>query len=258
MTKICEVCHEESLEQIGMGTEMLEEEVKRLFPDISVARLDSDTTRTKNAYENVISGFEEGVTDILIGTQMLSKGLDFENVKIVGVIAADGLLSHPDFRSHERGFQQMMQSAGRAGRKFGRGKVVVQTGAPELPVYRFLVDHNYESFFNLQLSERKLFNYPPYTRLISIVLRHRVEQVVENGAQFFTSGLRKSFGEMVLGPTRPVVGYVQRYHIREILIKLDSKLSPVKVRERIKSIEKSLLEIGSYRYVQIFYDVDKM
>ena len=256
VTKTCEVCKEESLEEIGMGTEMLEEEVKRIFPDVSVARLDSDTTTTRNSYEHIIARFQEGATDILIGTQMLSKGLDFENVSIVGIISADGLLSHTDFRSHERGFQLMMQSAGRAGRKHKRGKVIVQAGDPDLPVYKFVKEGDYDGFFNLQLAERKLFNYPPYTRLITIVFKHRSEQVVHNASRLFADSLRQSLKNMVLGPNKPVVGYVQRYHIREILLKLDAKLSAAKVRELIKSVETHLRLNPQYRYVQLYYDVD--
>lgn len=256
VSKTCEVCNEESLDQIGMGTEMLEEEVRRIFPEVSVARLDSDTTTSGNSYEHIIARFQEGSIDVLIGTQMLSKGLDFENVSVVGIIAADGLLSHTDFRSHERGFQLMMQSAGRAGRKHKRGKVIVQAGDPDLPVYKFVREGDYEGFFNLQLSERRIFNYPPYTRLITIVFKHRNEQLAHNAAQLFADLLRQSLSNMVLGPNKPIVGYIQRYHIREILLKLDVKLSAAKVRELIKLVEVNVRDNPKYRYIQLYYDVD--
>lgn len=239
-----------------MGTEMLEEEVRRIFPEVSVARLDSDTTTSGNSYEHIIARFQEGSIDVLIGTQMLSKGLDFENVSVVGIIAADGLLSHTDFRSHERGFQLMMQSAGRAGRKHKRGKVIVQAGDPDLPVYKFVREGDYEGFFNLQLSERRIFNYPPYTRLITIVFKHRNEQLAHNAAQLFADLLRQSLSNMVLGPNKPIVGYIQRYHIREILLKLDVKLSAAKVRELIKLVEVNVRDNPKYRYIQLYYDVD--
>ena len=255
-TKVCEPCNEESLEKLGMGTEMLEEETRKLFPEASVARLDSDTTSSKNAYETIIGNFEAGMIDILIGTQMLSKGLDFENVSVVGIISSDGLLNHPDFRSHERGFQLMMQAAGRAGRKYRRGRVIIQAGEPDLPVYRYVQDNDYESFFHLQLNERKLFRYPPYTRLISILFKHRKESVVESGSRYFANSLRQSLGEMALGPNKPVVSYVQRYHIREILLKLDTKLSTAKVREFVKSVEKHFREVADYKYIVLHYDVD--
>lgn len=255
-TTHCIPCNEESLQEMGMGTEKLEEETRRFFPDAVIQRLDSDTTSTKNAYETIIGNFEEGSTDILIGTQMLSKGLDFENVSIVGIISSDGLLSHPDFRSHERGFQLMMQAAGRAGRKRKQGKVIVQAGEPELPVYQYLLNNDYESFFKLQLIERKLFKYPPYTRLISIVFKDKKEQTVENGSQFFARALKQLLGEMVLGPNKPVVSYVKRYHIREILLKLNTGLSSSKVRAFIKDTEIQFRQVKSFRYIVLYYNVD--
>lgn len=252
----CPVCVEKSVEQFGMGTEMLEEEVSRIFPDATTARMDTDTTRGKDSYERIIESFEKKETDILVGTQMLSKGLDFENVSIVGIIAADGLLNHPDFRSHERGFQLMMQSAGRAGRKKRQGRVIVQAADPEVSLFKYLQSNDYISFYNKELAERKLFNYPPYTRLISIVLRHRNEQIVNKGVEFFTSKLKLSLGSMVLGPNKPVISYVQKYHIRNILLKIDSNYSHIKVREIINSIEYQFKNIQEFKYINLYYDVD--
>lgn len=256
ITTRCEVCDEDSLRELGMGTEKLEEDVKLLFPNAVTRRLDSDTTTSKNAYQEIIGSFEAGVTDILIGTQMLSKGLDFEGVSVVGIISSDGLLSHPDFRSHERGFQLMMQAAGRAGRKHKQGKVIVQAGEPELPVYQYLLNNDYESFFQLQLIERRLFKYPPYTRLISIVFKDKKEQTVENGAQFFARALKQLLEEMVLGPNKPIVGYVKRYHIREILLKLNTGLSSSKVRAFIKDTEIQFRQVKSFKYIMLYYNVD--
>ncbi len=253
---VCPVCNEKSVDQLGMGTEMLEEEVRRVFPDATVDRMDMDTTRGKNSYETIIYDFQEGTTDILVGTQMLSKGLDFGNVSIVGIIAADGLLNHPDFRSHERGFQLMMQTAGRAGRKGKQGRVIIQAADPSISIYTFLKANDYVGFYRSQLSERKIFRYPPYTRLISIVLKNRNESTVESGAVYFADTLRKSLGEMVLGPNKPIVSYIKRLYVREILLKLDSNISHVRVREFIRSVEKQLKEITDYRYVNVYYDVD--
>ncbi len=252
----CEVCKDDSVVQLGMGTEMLAEEVMRLFPEARVERMDGDTTRGKDSYERIIYNFQEGRTDILVGTQMLSKGLDFDNVSIVGIIAADGLLNHPDFRSHERGFQLMMQTAGRAGRKGDQGKVIIQAANPEMGVFRYLQSNDYVGFYQSQLGERKLFRYPPYTKLISIVFKNRNEDVVEAGSIFFANTLRKSLGNMVLGPNKPVVSYVKRSHIREILLKLDSNMSHVKVRNYIRRVESQFRAIDKYRYVSISYDVD--
>ncbi|MDO5665600.1 MAG: primosomal protein N' [Bacteroidia bacterium] len=252
----CPACEEESVKQIGMGTEKLEEEVTQLFPDFRVARMDTDTTRVKNSYQKIISDFQNKKVQILIGTQMLSKGLDFDNVSLVGIISADGLLNHPDFRSHERGFQLMMQAAGRAGRKNKQGEVVVQTADPEQPVYRYLQANDYESYFHSQLAERKLFNYPPYKRLISIVFKHKDERKAELGADFFARLLKQSLGEMVLGPNKPIISRIQRYHIRDILLKLDTNLSSQKVREFLKSVESRFREKADFRYMILYYDVD--
>lgn len=253
----CQVCNEESMEPVGMGTEKLAEEVAALFPQATIGRLDRDSVGSKYGYEEIIGRFEEGVTDILIGTQMLSKGLDFENVSVVGIMAADGLLSHPDFRSHERGFQLMMQSAGRAGRKHRRGKVVIQAANPKIPVYQYLLNNDYKGFFDLQVSERQLFRYPPFTRQIVVVLRHKEEQVVEGAARYFADGVRGVFDSMVLGPSRPMVGYVQLMHIREILLKVEGRHAPAKVREVIKAVEQRLRGVNKYKYVRIHYDVDR-
>lgn len=252
----CPVCKTNSVEQLGMGTEMLEEEVAQLFPSAMIERMDTDTTRGKNSYEQIISDFEEGRTDILVGTQMLSKGLDFDNVSLVGIIAADGLLNHPNFRSHERGFQLMMQAAGRAGRKGQQGRVIVQASDPDISLFKYLQANDYVSFYHLQLNERRLFNYPPYTRLISIVFKHRNEGVVDSGAHYFASSLRNSLGDMVLGPNVPVISYIKRQHIREVLLKLDISLSHVRVREFIRYVEHHFRSYDKFRYVTLNYDVD--
>ncbi len=256
--KECPVCHEKSIEPMGLGTEKLEEEVAQLFPHYPVARMDTDTTRGKRSYEAIIRDFETGKIKILVGTQMLSKGLDFENVSVVGIISADSLLNYPDFRSHERGFQLMMQAAGRAGRKNRRGTVFIQTASPQIPIYRQIVASDYLDFYNTQLAERKLFRYPPFTRLISIVFKHKNEQITESGAYAFARMLKKSLGDMVLGPNKPIVSRIRMLYIREILLKLDNNLSPTKIRELIKTTEARFRENSDYKYMIIYFDVDKI
>lgn len=252
----CPACEEKSLELIGQGTEKLEEEVSQLFPDFRVVRMDTDTTRGKQSYEKIIADFQNRKTHILVGTQMLSKGLDFDNVSVVGIISADGMLNYPDFRSHERGFQLMTQAAGRSGRKNKRGTVVIQTADPEQPVYRFIANGDFEGFYNLQLAERQLFRYLPFYRLIRIVFKDRQEEKAETASQFFADMLKKTLHERVLGPNKPVIGKIQQFHIREILLKLETSLSPQQVREIIKQTETQLRGKQEWKYVVVYYDVD--
>lgn len=254
----CPVCKEKSVELRGQGTEKLEEEVVQLFPDFRVARMDTDTTRGKQSYEKIITDFQNKKVHILVGTQMLSKGLDFDNVSVVGIIAADGMLNYPDFRSHERGFQLITQAAGRAGRKNKRGTAVIQSADPEQPIYRFIADNNYEEFFNMQLTERKLFHYPPFYRLIRIVFKDRNEQKAEAAAQFFTEMLQKSLKERVLGPNKPVISKIQLYYIRETLLKLEANLSPQHIREIIQQTEALLRQKQALKYVTVYFDVDPL
>ena len=256
MPKACPECKETSLEMLGQGTEQLEEEVSRLFPDVRIARMDTDTTRGKNAYEKIIGDFQENRVQILVGTQMLSKGLDFDNVSVVGIISADSLLNYPDFRSHERGFQLMTQAAGRAGRKNKRGTVIIQTANPEMSVYRFIAENNYEAFFKTQLSERKMFRYPPFNRLISVVVKDRNEQKVETASHFFAEKLRPLLHERVLGPNKPLISKIKLYHIREILLKLEAGFSPQHVRNILRQAETQLRSNPQFKYVVIYFDVD--
>lgn len=252
----CPVCEESSVRLLGQGTEKIEEEVEQLFPDYRVARMDTDTTGSKQSYEKIISDFQNRKSHILVGTQMLSKGLDFDNVSVVGIISADGMLNYPDFRSHERGFQLMTQAAGRSGRKNKRGTVIIQTSDPEQPIYRFIVNNDFESFYNLQLTERRLFRYPPYFRLIRIVFKDRYEQKVEAASRFFADMLKSSLKERVLGPNKPLISKIQRYYIREILLKLETTLSANQVREVIRQAESRLRSKQDFKYVVLYFDVD--
>ena len=255
---ICPSCQSDTIKTIGKGTEQLEEEVGKIFPDYVVGRMDMDTTRGKNSYDIIIEKFQDKQIDILVGTQMLSKGLDFENVGIVGVISADSLLNYPDFRSHERGFQLIMQAAGRAGRNKKQGKVIIQSSDPTQPIYDYILNYNYEGFYKEEIEERQLFRYPPFTRLISIVFKDKNEDKVEKCANLYARLIKPSLGSMVLGPNKPVVARIQQYNIREILLKLDNNMSTIKVRELLKQIELQLRGYIEFKYLQIHYDVDKM
>ena len=252
----CPSCHEGELKLLGTGTEQLEEEVAQLFPEAVVARMDSDTARGKDSFERIINDFQENRIQILVGTQMLSKGLDFGNVQVVGIIAADSMLNYPDFRSHERGFQLITQAAGRAGRRDKQGTVIIQTADPEQAIYKFISGNNYESFYQSQVEERKLFKYPPFTRLISIVLKHKDERKTESAATSLSQLLKQSLGNRVLGPNKPIISRIQQLYIREILLKIDHLFSPGQVREVIKSAETHLRDNSDFRQVLLYYNVD--
>lgn len=254
----CPSCHQESLKPMGLGTEQLEEEVSMLFPDSTVARMDQDSTRGKDSYEQIIQNFQQQKIQILVGTQMLSKGLDFDHVKVVGIISADSLLNYPDFRAHERGFQLMTQAAGRAGRKQTPGTVVIQSADPGNPIYSFVIGYNYAGFVHTQLAERKLFHYPPFYRLIRIICKHKDALKAEKIAFRFAELLRKSLHERVLGPNKPVVGRIQLFYIREILLKLESKLSTQLIRDILKKTEVNLRSDPDFKHAMIYYDVDPL
>lgn len=254
----CPSCHHKEMKYCGNGTERLEEEVSEIFPHAIVGRMDSDTTTGKNAFEKIITDFQENKIQILIGTQMISKGLDFGNVRVVGIIAADALLNYPDFHSHERGFQLMVQTAGRSGRRDKQGAVIIQTNNPEYPIYRHIVRNNYEGFFQSQITERKLFHYPPFTRLISVILKDKNEQKVEMGATNFAQLLKQSFGNRVLGPNKPVVSRIQQLHIREILLKIDNQYTTARTRELINEAEATFRTNEKYKYIVLHYNVDSV
>ena len=256
MPSECPSCHEKSIDLLGQGTEQLEEEVSRLFPEAKVARMDTDTTRGKNSYEKIIDDFEKNRVQILVGTQMLSKGLDFGNVSVVGIISADSLLNYPDFRSYERGFQLMTQAAGRSGRKSKQGKVIIQSNDPDQPIYRYIAENDYESFFASQLSERKIFKYPPFYRLISIVIKDKNESKADEASRYLADLLKSSLGDRVSGPNKPVIGKVQTYYIRNILLKTEIGLSPQKIRTLVKQAETILRDNQRFKYITLYYDVD--
>jgi len=255
---VCPECQTPTLDTVGYGTERIEEEVTELFPEATVARMDLDTTRGKRSYERIISDFEQNKSNILIGTQMVSKGLDFDNVSIVGILNADNMLNYPDFRAYERAFQLMTQVSGRAGRKNKQGLVFLQTSHPGSPLISFVKRNDYESFYEMQMQERKIFRYPPYFRLINIVLRGRDEHLTDSAAREFASALKNTFGERVLGPGKPPVSRVQSLYIRHILLKIENQASIQKVRETIYHYQSAVFANPAFKSVLLHYDVDPM
>lgn len=252
----CPACGSVELVNRGFGTEKIEDNIREIFPDAKVARMDLDTTRSRSAYERIIADFEAGKTHILIGTQMVSKGLDFDHVSVVGILNADNMLNYPDFRAHERAFQLMAQVAGRAGRRDKRGLVILQTKSPDLPVIHQVVTNDYKQMYEDQTAERKLFHYPPFCRFIYVYLKHRKEDVVTQAADTLAAWLRTAFGDKVLGPDKPPVGRIQMLFIKKIVIKLDLNMSGTKVRDYLLSVQHQLIEDERFRSLVVYYDVD--
>ena len=252
----CPACGGVELQHRGFGTERIEDDIKLIFPEARVARMDLDTTRTRSAYERIIADFEEGKTDILIGTQMVSKGLDFEHVSVVGILNADTMLNYPDFRSYERAFQLMAQVAGRAGRKNKQGQVILQTKSPDLPVIHQVMRNDYENLYFDQLAERQLFRYPPYYRLIYVYLKHRKEDVLNVAADTMAQHLRSGLGDRVLGPDKPPIARIQTLYIKKMIIKVEQTASMAKVRDYLLSVQRAIIEDERFRSLIVYYDVE--
>jgi len=252
----CPECENPDLKPLGFGTEKVEEEVKTIFPDISVARIDTDTTKNKKSFETILSDFSSGKTQVLIGTQMISKGLDFENVRLVGILNADSLMNFPDFRAYERAWQLMSQVAGRAGRRKTSGEVILQTSHPDHPLIQTALTHHYEAMYEMQMEERQLFHYPPFYRLIYIYLKHRKEDVINTTALTFAQSLRERLGDRVLGPEKPPMSRIQNLHIRRILLKIEAGVSVRLLHEIIKELQIRIRNNPSSLSIIIQYDVD--
>lgn len=252
----CPNCECERLDNVGFGTERIEDTIKELFPDVNVARMDLDTTRSRQAYEKILHDFQHGRTNILVGTQMVTKGLDFDHVSVVGILNADTMLNMPDFRSYEHAFQMMSQVAGRAGRRNKQGRVVLQTKTPDLPVVKQVVDNDYTSLYRDQLSERNMFHYPPLCRLVSIYMKHRYEATLNGLAYEMAVLLRKIFGERVLGPDTPPVARVQSLYIRKIVLKVELNANMQELRKRLRQVQRYYLSQDKYKTAQIYFDVD--
>jgi primosomal protein N' (replication factor Y) len=252
----CPCCGSTELRSRGYGTEKIEEQIHEIFPDARIARMDLDTTRTRNAYERIISDFSAGRTNILIGTQMISKGLDFDKVSVVGIINADSMLNYPDFRAYEHAFMMMAQVSGRAGRKGKRGLVILQTKQPDLPLIHQVVRNDYVSFYNSQVLERREFHYPPFYRLINIYLRHKDNDLVESAANVLGNRLRQWFGIRLLGPDRPSIAKVKQQNIRKLVLKLENGIDIKKVREYLLLAQSQLLADRRYTSIQMYFDAD--
>lgn len=255
---VCPCCGSRDLRGRGYGTEKVEDKVMELFPDARVARMDLDTTRTRNAYERLISDFSAHRTDILIGTQMVSKGLDFDHVSVVGILNADSMLNYPDFRAYEHAFTMMAQVAGRAGRKGKRGVVLLQTKSPELPVIGQVVRNDVDGFYSDLMEERQLFRYPPFFHIINVYLKHKDEPTVTAAAEALGSLLRQWFGDRVLGPDKPAVARVKAMCIRKMVVKLENGLDRVKVRLYLNKGKDVVLQDNRYKSVGVYFDVDPL
>lgn len=256
--RVCPACGQPTIGVMGFGTERIEEDIARHFPDVPVSRMDLDTTRSRNAYEQIIDDFSKGKNKILIGTQMITKGLDFDHVSVVGILSADLMMNFPDFRAHERAFQMMEQVSGRAGRKNKKGVVVLQTSDPSAPLIRQVIAHDYEGMYTRQLAERKSFFYPPYTRLIYIYLKHRDETLLQELAVRYTSALRDVFGSRVLGPDNPPVARIQSLYIRKVVLKMELAASMSRVKEILRQIYENMLVDDRFKSLLLYYDVDPL
>lgn len=256
--EVCPCCGSRDLRGRGYGTEKVEDKVMELFPEARVARMDLDTTRTRNAYERLINDFSAHRTDILIGTQMVSKGLDFDRVSVVGILNADSMLNYPDFRAYEHAFMMMAQVAGRAGRKGKRGLVILQTKSPELPVITQVVHNDVDGFYSDLLEERQLFHYPPFFHIVNVYLRHKENAVVSTAADAMGALLRSWFGGRVLGPDKPSVAKVKAMNIRKIVLKLENGIDRDKVRVYLGKGKEAILRDQRFRSVQVYFDVDPL
>ncbi len=254
----CSACGNPGLSTKGFGTEKIEDDVAIFFPDARIARMDLDTTRKKRAYETIISAFEDHKVDILIGTQMISKGLDFNNVSLVGILNADNMLNFPDFRAFERSYQLMAQVSGRAGRKNKQGKVIIQTGNPEHTIIRQVVDNQYTAMYNSQLEERKQFHYPPYYRMVKFTLKHKNQSVLDQAADLYSGELKNYFGNMVLGPEYPLIGRVQNFYRKNIIVKVKRTSSFSGAKKIMQQLMNNLMSRPAYKTLQVTADVDPL
>lgn len=254
----CPNCGSTEIMGRGFGTEKIEDQIAEIFPEAKIARMDLDTTRTRNAYERLIADFSEGRTNLLIGTQMVSKGLDFDKVSVVGILNADSMLNYPDFRAYEHAFMMMAQVSGRAGRKGKRGLVILQTKNPTLPVIGQVVNNDYEGLYQGVLEERRTFHYPPFFHLINVYVKHKYDKVCEQASHELSKTLRSWFGGRVLGPDKPAVARVKTMNIRKIVIKLENGIDQQKVREYLKFAQQQMGKDPRYGALQIYYDVDPL
>lgn len=254
----CPACGSRDLASRGYGTEKIEDQVREIFPEARIARMDLDTTRSRQAYERIINDFSAGRTNLLIGTQMISKGLDFDRVSVVGILNADTMLNYPDFRAYEHAFMMMAQVSGRAGRKGRQGLVILQTKSPDLPVIRQVVNNDFDAFFRSILAERRQFRYPPYCRLAYVFLKHRTDSLADAAGHDLGRLLRQWFGARVLGPDRPAVAKVKSLAIRKLVLKLEPGLNMADVRKYLALARQQMLQDKRYTSLQIYFDIDPL
>ncbi|MBR3399605.1 MAG: primosomal protein N', partial [Prevotella sp.] len=254
----CPNCESRELVSRGFGTEKVEDQILELFPDARVARMDLDTTRTRSAYERIIGDFSAGRTNILIGTQMVTKGLDFDRVSVVGILNADSMLNYPDFRAYEHAFTMMSQVSGRAGRKGKQGLVLLQTKNKDLAVVRQVVTNDFQSFFRDLEQERRDFRYPPFSHLIYVYMRNKDNRLLESAAMEMGARLRQWFGGRVLGPDKPAVAKVKTMNIRKIVLKLELGIDLASVRKYLRQAEQQMMQNKQYASLQIYFDVDPL
>jgi len=258
MVANCPECSSNEVHTRGFGTEKIEDEISIYFPEAKIARMDLDSTRKKHAYQKIISDFEKHYVDILIGTQMITKGLDFDYVNLVGILNADNMINYPDFRAFERSYQLMSQVSGRAGRKKKQGKVILQTSNPNHPVVQFVVNQNFHQFYNWQMKERERFHYPPYTRLITLTLKQKDKPQLNMNSRLLADELKRVFGKRVLGPEFPPVSKIQNWYIKNILIKIEVNKSAIKAKHIMQEIITNLSADIQFRRMQISYNVDPL
>jgi len=254
----CGDCGSQKVRMKGFGTEKLEEDLGIMLPDARIKRMDLDTTRAKNAYEKIFEDFADQRIDILVGTQMVTKGLDFENVSIVGVLNADNMINFPDFRAFERSFQMLVQVSGRAGRKKKKGKVIIQSFNPHHSVIKYVVNSDYQKMYDSQILERRNYKYPPFYRLIKFTLKHKDYRVLNEASSDFTHLLREKFGQRILGPEYPMVAKMRNYFLKETLLKLEKGLSSKDTRTEIANVLQTFKSSGQYKAIQVVVDVDPM
>ena len=254
---LCPACQLPGIEIIGYGTERIEDDIDAVFPGEKISRMDLDTTRSKNSYDRIIDEFSAHRTNILVGTQMVTKGLDFDAVSIVGILNADTMINFPDFRSHERAFDMLEQVSGRAGRAHKQGQVIIQTSQPDHDVIKFVQSHDYEGFYEHELADRRQFNYPPFTKVINIYLKHREDATLGELAVRYSGLLRQVFGQRVLGPMAPFVARVQNLYIRQITLKMETAASMTKVKKILRDLyEQMIASDARMKAVRLYYDVD--
>ena len=256
--EVCPCCESKDIRGRGYGTEKIEDEIRSIFPEARIARMDLDTTHTRSAYERLINDFSTGKNNLLIGTQMVTKGLDFGKVSVVGILNADSMLNYPDFRAYEQAFMMMSQVSGRAGRKGKRGEVILQTKTPDLPVIQYVVHNDYPTFFKELLDERCEFHYPPFYHLVYVYLKHRDENIVNTAGVELGSRLRDIFGARVLGPDKPAVARVKTLSIRKIVLKLENGIDYPLVRQYLRGALDAMMKDKRYGALQVYYDVDPL